>query len=36
MSDNEQKKHAADDIKQEVIVITDTDTDDENPPKWYV
>ena len=35
-SDNEQKKHAADEINQEVIVITDTDTDDENPPKRYV
>ena len=36
MSDNEQKKHAADEVNQEVIVITDTDTDDENPPKRYV
>ena len=29
MSDNEQKKHAADEVNQEVIVITDTD--DEKP-----
>ena len=35
MSDNEQRKPATDQDNQ-VIVITDTDTDDENPPKWYV
>ena len=35
MSDNEQKKHPTDQV-HEVIVITDTDTDDENPLKQYV
>ena len=35
VSDNDMKKNVP--ISHEgTIVITDTDTDDDNPPKWYI
>ena len=35
VSDNDMKKNVP--ISHEgIIVITDTDTDDDNPPKWYI
>ena len=35
VSDNDIKRNVP--ISYEgIIVITDTDTDDDNPPKWYI
>ena len=35
VSDNDMKKNVP--ISHEgIIVIMDTDTDDDNPPKWYI